>query len=357
MTERTRHVPGQAHNPPPLEPTTQEFVDGLAAQNSQIGELPIAEARAALVAMQARPTGKPITSTEDIMAPIGPKGFVHLRLVRPTELKEPPPVVMLFHGGGWALGDATTHDRLARELAVGVRATVAVVEFSRTPESRFPTAIEEAYAATKYIAENSASFAVDGSRIAVVGDGSGGNIAAAVTLLCKERGGPKISFQVLFYPVTGANFDTPSYRTFESGPWLTKQAMEHFWAAYIPNKVDREVVTATPVNASVDQLRGLPDALIITAESDVLRDEGEAYARKLCEANVRVTCSRYLGTIHDFVMLNAIADTPAARGAIAQATNALRDALVVGATCGSSFPPHMASYRNTEISHGTHRDV
>jgi acetyl esterase len=234
------------------------------------------------------------------------------------------------------LGDATTHDRLARELAVGVRATVAVVEFSRTPESRFPTAIEEAYAATKYIAENSASFAVDGSRIAVVGDGSGGNIAAAVTLLCKERGGPKISFQVLFYPVTGANFDTPSYRTFESGPWLTKQAMEHFWAAYIPNKVDREVVTATPVNASIDQLRGLPDALIITAESDVLRDEGEAYARKLCEANVRVTCSRYLGTIHDFVMLNAIADTPAARGAITQATNALRDALVVGATCGSS---------------------
>jgi acetyl esterase len=322
----TETVPWQAHSPP-LEPVTQEFVDGLTACSPPISELTIGAARAALVAMQAKPTGKPITVAQRIVAPVGPKGFVRLDLIRPKEFRNPLPAVILFHGGGWALGDATTHDRLARELAVGVRATVVIVEFSRSPESRFPIAIEEAYAATKYIAENPASLCVDGSRIAVVGDGSGGNIAAAITLLCKERGGPRISFQVLFYPVTDANCETASYRTFEKGPWLTKQAMEHYWAAYIPNKVDREVITAAPLNASVDQLRGLPDALIITAESDVLRDEGEAYARKLCEANVRVTCARYLGTIHDFVMLNAIADTPAARGAIAQATNALREVL------------------------------
>lgn len=323
MTE----IPSNVSGVPPLEPATQQFLDDLAARCADIGELSIEAARATLVALQARPTGKPITVAESITAPVGPRGCVHLHLVRPSDLHEPLPVVMLFHGGGWALGDATTHDRLARELAVGARATVALVEFSRTPESRFPVAIEEAYAATKYLAENSTSFAVDGSRIAIVGDGSGGNIAAAITLLCQQRRGPKISFQVLFYPVTGADFDTPSYRHFANGPWLTKQAMEHFWAAYIPNKSDREVITATPINATVDQLRGLPDALIITAESDILRDEGEAYARKLCEANVRVTCSRYLGTIHDFVMLNAIADTPAARGAIAQATNALRESL------------------------------
>jgi acetyl esterase len=277
--------------------------------------------------MQAKPTGKPVTLSQAIEAPVGPKGLVGLHLIRPPGISSRLPIIMLFHGGGWALGDASTHDRLARELAVGTRAAVVIVEFSRTPESPFPIAIEEAYAATKYVAENSASFGLEGSRIAVVGDGSGGNIATAVTLLCKERGGPRISLQVLFYPVTGANFETSSYRIFEKGPWLTKQAMEDYWAAYIPNKLDREVATATPLNATVDELRGLPEALIITAENDILRDEGEAYARKLCEANVRVTCSRYLGTIHDFVMLNAIADTPAARGAIAQAIHALRGIL------------------------------
>ena len=326
MTEPISQVSSQTDHPP-LEPVTQEFVDGATVYSSKINELTIGAARANLVAMQAKPTGKPGTLAQAIVAPVGPKGFVYLHLVRPPGVSGCLPVIMLFHGGGWALGDASTHDRLARELAVGIRAAVVIVEFSRTPESRFPVAIEEAYAATRYIAENSVSFGLDGSRIAVVGDGSGGNIAAAITLLCKERGGPRISFQVLFYPVTGANFETSSYRTFEKGPWLTKQAMEDYWTAYIPNKLDREVATATPLNATIDQLRGLPDALVITAESDILRDEGEAYARKLCEANVRVTCSRYLGTIHDFVMLNAIADTPAARGAIAQAIHALRSTL------------------------------
>jgi acetyl esterase/lipase len=319
----TETLPWQAGDPP-LEPTTREFVEGLTAWNSQTT---ITAARAALVAMQAKPTGKPVTSAEQILAPVGAKGFVPLHLVRPKEYRSPLPAVIFLHGGGWALGDATTHDRLARELAVGVRATVVIVEFSRAPESRFPIAIEEAYAATKYIADNSASLDLDGSRIAVVGDGSGGNIAAAITLLCKERRGPRLRFQVLFYPVTAANFETASYRIFEKGPWLTKQAMERYWAGYVPNEADREAITAAPLNASTDQLRGLPDALIITAECDVLRDEGEAYARKLCEANVRVTCTRYLGTIHDFVMLNAIADTPAARGATAQAIKALYDAL------------------------------
>ena len=326
MTETTSHLSSQPDHPP-LEPATQEFVDGATVCNSKINELTIGAARATLVAMQTKPTGKPVTVAQAIVAPVGPKGFVGLHLVRPPGISNRLPVIMLFHGGGWALGDASTHDRLARELAVGIRAAVVIVEFGRTPESRFPVAIEEAYAATRYIAEHSASFGIDGSRIAVVGDGSGGNIAAAITLLCKERGGPRIGLQVLFYPVTGANFETGSYRTFEKGPWLTRQAMEEYWAAYIPNKADRGVAIATPLSATADQLRGLPDALIITAESDILRDEGEAYARKLCEANVRVTCSRYLGTINDFVMLNAIADTPAARGAIAQAIHALRGAL------------------------------
>jgi acetyl esterase len=186
------------------------------------------------------------------------------------------------------------------------------VEFNRSPEAQFPIPVEEAYAATKYVAENGASLNVDGSRLAIAGDSAGGNMAAAVTLVSKQRHEPKIAFQVLFYPVTDANFETGSYKQFQNGPWLTKSAMEWFWNAYLPDKSARKSIIATPLNATPDQLEGLPEALVITAENDVLRDEGEAYARKLWEAGVRVTCTRYIGTIHDFVMLNAIADRPAA---------------------------------------------
>ena len=201
------------------------------------------------------------------------------------------------------------------------------MDYDRAPEAQFPIPLEEAYAATKYVAENGSLLNVDSSRLAVVGDSAGGNMAAAVTLLSKQRGGPKIAFQVLFYPVTNANFETGSYKEFQDGPWLTRRAMEWFWNAYLPDQAARKAIIATPLSATLDQLEGLPDALVITAESDVLRDEGEAYARKLSEAGVRVTYTRYLGTIHDFVMLNAIADTPAARGAIAQANGSLRSAL------------------------------
>jgi acetyl esterase len=269
--------------------------------------------------MQSRPIGKPDPLVEDIPLPGSLKGSVRPRLIRPRGSKQPLPVVMSWWGS--ILGDASTHDRLAREPARGVRATIALVEFSRSPESHFPIAIEEAYAATKCVAENSVVLNRDGSRLAIVGDSTGGNIAPAVTLLFKERQGPRINFQVLFYPVTDANFETASYGSFAGGPCLIGEPWN------VLGMLIRNVITATPVNATIDQLRGLPDALAVTAESDVLRDEGEACARKLWEAGVRATCSRYLGTIHDFVMLNAIADTPAARGAIAQAITALREAL------------------------------
>lgn len=323
-TDEIPELGGSLHNPP-LDPATQDFVDRLPF--TPIHSLSPPAARAALVAMQSRATGKPAADVEDVVLPGGPKGAVRVRLLRPAGSEELLPVVMFFHGGGWILGDANTHDRLARELAVGANATIALVESSRAPENEYPVAIEEAYAATKYIAEYSFALNLDGSRIAIFGDSSGGNIAAAVTLLSKQRRGPKINFQVLFYPVTDANFETASYGSFENGPWLTRHAMKCSWNSYLPDKVLRNAVTATPANATTDQLRELPDALVITAESDVVRDEGEAYARKLWEAGVRVTCMRFLGTIHDFAMLNAIADAPAARAAIAQATAALREAL------------------------------
>jgi acetyl esterase len=237
------------------------------------------------------------------------------------------PVVMFFHGGGWAAGDVDTHDRLVREIAVGVHATVVFVGFGRAPEIQFPIALEEAHAATAYVVNNAARLKLDGTRLAVVGDGAGGNLAAAVTIMSKQRRGPKIAFQVLFYPPTAANFEGGSYQEWRDGPWLTKQDMKWFWDVYLPHRSDRADALATPLSATLDQLRGLPDALLITAEIDVLRDEGESYARKLQEAGVRTTCTRYIGTIHDFLMLNALADTPATRGAVRQAVAALRTAL------------------------------
>ncbi len=250
-----------------------------------------------------------------------------IRIVRPDGARGLLPVVMFIHGGGWILGDKNTHDRLVREIAVGANAAVVFVDYDRSPEARYPVAIEQAYAAMSHVVEHRRQLSVDPTRLAIVGDSVGGNMAAAVTLMARERRGPKIDFQVLFYPVTDANFDTGSYNTFANGPWLTKPAMQWFWNAYAPDVAARRQITATPLNASIDQLKGLPDALVIVDENDVLRDEGEAYARKLTEAGVRVESVRYNGTIHDFVMLNAIADTPATRGAIAQATTALRAVL------------------------------
>ena len=169
------------------------------------------------------------------------------------------------------------------------------------------------------MAENGESINVDPSRLALMGDGVGGNMVAAVTLLAKERGGPPIRFQVLVCPVTDANLETASYRQFAAGPWLTREAMALFWNSYAPNIGTRTVPTVAPLRARLEQLEGLPPALVITAEVDVVRDEGEAYAHKLLAAGVPVTAVRYLGAIHDFVLLNPIARSLPTRAAITQA--------------------------------------
>jgi acetyl esterase len=311
-----------------VEPETQRFLDELAAHDGlPFSSRSAAGYRAGLAGLQSGPVGKPDASILDMTFPAGPTGAVPIRIVRPKNTVGITPVVMFFHGGGWIAGDAGTHDRLVREIAVAVHAAVVFVEFGRAPEVRFPVAVEQAYAATQYVVNNAAGLNLDGTRLAVVGDGSGGNIAAAVSIMSKQRRGPKIALQVLFYPPTTANFEAGSCRDGCKGPWLTQQDVEWFWDTYLPDRGDRADVIATPLSATIDQLRGLPEALLITAELDVLRDEGESYARKLQEAYVRTTCTRYIGTIHDFVMLNALADTPAARGALGQAVAALRSAL------------------------------
>jgi len=312
--------------PPSLEPHTQQFVDGLAGA-PPIYTLSPAEARSVLERAQSMPVGKPGAKIEDTAFSVGPTGSVPIRIVRPNGGVGTLPVVVYVHGGGWVLGDRNTHDRVVREIAIGAGAAVVFVDYDRSPEARYPVAIEQAYAATCYVVDHSTDLHIDPSRLAVAGDSVGGNMAAALTLMARRRRGPRIGFQVLFYPVTDADFDTASYTRFADGPWLTKRAMQWFWDAYLPDPAARKQPTATPLNASLDEVAGLPEALIIVDENDVLRDEGEAYARRLSDAGVRVTSTRYNGTIHDFVMLNALADTPATRGAITQAVGALKTAL------------------------------
>ena len=313
---------------PFLEPRTQAFIDSLnAAGGPPLYTLTPDAARAVLAEAQAAPVEKQPATIEDTTFPVGPTGSVRIRMVRPQGAKGTLPVVFHIHGGGWILGDKNTHDRLTRELSVGANAAVVFVDYDRSPEARYPTAIEQAYASILYVGEHAKELGVDPGRMAIFGDSVGGNMSAALMLMAKERHGPDFALQVLFYPVTDANFNTGSYNTFANGPWLTKKAMQWFWDAYLPDVSARKQPTATPLNATVEQLKGLPEALVAVDENDVLRDEGEAYARKLSQAGVRVTSMRYNGTIHDFVLLNAISDTPAVRSAIAEATAALRKSL------------------------------
>jgi acetyl esterase len=271
--------------------------------------------------------GFPSADVQELMIPGGPSGTVPIRAVRPKGVTEMLPAVVYVHGAGWVLGGWESHDRLVLELVNGANVAAIFVDFTLSPEARYPVAIEQAYAAARWVAENGAALNVDSSRLAIAGDSVGGNMAIAVTMLAKQRGGPKIDFQLLFYPVTDASFDTPSYQQFASGYFLTREAMKWFWNHYLPDVARRSEPTASPLRAPDELLEGLPPALVINGECDVLRDEGEGYARKLMRAGVPVTATRYMGTIHDFVMLNAITDTPAARAAIAQATDTLRRVL------------------------------
>ena len=312
-----------------LDPAARAFLESLAAKGgSEINELSVEEARALLSELQSRQSGRLPVDMEDRTILVGPRGNTAIRIVRPKGSTAVLPVVMYFHGGGWVMGDKDTHDRLVRAIACGANAAVVFVDYTRAPEARCPVAIEEAYAATKWVFETGKMINVDSSRIAVAGDSAGGNIAAAVTMLAKERQGPVIRFQVLFYPVTDAKFDTKSYDEFAEGYFLTREAMKWFWNHYAQTTAVRDKPTASPLRASTEQLRGLPPALIITAECDVLRDEGEAYELRLRQADVPVTRTRYDGMIHDFVMLDALSETVAGREAIAQATDALRTAFL-----------------------------
>ncbi|MBY0545971.1 MAG: alpha/beta hydrolase [Candidatus Obscuribacterales bacterium] len=309
-----------------IESATKAFLEHVNSQpGPQIYQIPVTDGRAAFVRLQnSVNVVKLPADIEDLTFPVGPGGKVDVRIVRPMGVTSNLPVVIYSHGGGWVFGDKDIYDRLLRDLAAGAQAAVVFVDFDRSPEARYPVAIEQIYAVAKHVFENSESLRVDKSKFAVAGDSVGGNMTAVLTMLAKERGGPKIGAQVLFYPVTNASFDTGSYREFATKHFLSLEAMKWFWDQYIPDASARKDPTASPLQASIEQLKGLPPALVLEAEFDVLRDEGEAYAHKLIEAGVRVEAARFMGTIHDFVMLNPLAETPATRSAIALACDFLK---------------------------------
>jgi acetyl esterase/lipase len=283
-------------------------------------------ARKALDGLQAAPVEKPAVEEKWITVPAA-VGDVPVRIVKPVGSQGTLPVVVYVHGGGWVMGDAGTHDRLVRELAVGTNAAVVFVEYDRSPEAKYPVAIEQAYATARWITVKGAEEGLDASRLAVAGDSVGGNMTAALTLMAKQRGDVTFVHQSLYYPVTDAAQDTESYREFADGPYLTAKAMAWFWDCYTTDPAQRAEITASPLKARLEELQGLPSALVIVDDSDVLRDEGEAYARKLTQADVPTTCIRVNGTLHDFMMLNPLRSTQAATAAVAQAIHTLSTAL------------------------------
>lgn len=310
-----------------IEPAARAFLEKInRVHGPPIYEMKIDKARHVLSHLQDIDVPEMPADIEDIDIPGGPTGQVSVRFVRPQHSTEALPAVVYLHGGGWVLGDRDTHDRLIREIANKADVAVAFINYTRSPEAKYPVAVEESYAAMQYIVEHGRDLNVDASRLAIAGDSVGGNMSAALALLSPQRKGPHIDYLALFYPVTDANFDTPSYRRFADGHWLSREAMKWFWDQYMPDKTARKQPIASPLRATIDQLKGFPPTLVITDELDVLRDEGEAFAYKLMEAGIETTAVRFLGTIHDFMMLNALADAPATRAAIDLTCGMLRKA-------------------------------
>ncbi|WP_434572808.1 alpha/beta hydrolase [Pseudomonas sp. Z1-29] len=311
-----------------VEHNTQAFLDALnAGTGKPLEQLSPKDARAVLVGAQA---GVKLTLPK---ADVSEKTIqvdgqsISLTIVRPAGVKGELPAFMFFHGGGWVLGDFPTHERLVRDLVAGSGAVAVFVNYTPSPEAHYPVAINQAYAATKWVAEHGKQINVDGKRLAVAGNSVGGNMAAVVALMAKDKGTPAIRFQALLWPVTDASFETASYNQFAEGHFLSKNMMKWFWDNYTTDAGQRNEIYASPLRATTAQLKGLPPALVQTAEADVLRDEGEAYARKLDAAGVPVTAVRYNGMIHDYGLLNVVSQVPAVRSAMLQASEELKQHL------------------------------
>ena len=310
-----------------IDPQIRSFLAVLNKDSSPFWELPQPKPQEIITALQAKTpvdmsgvTTVPKTITEDGMS-------VKLYIMTPHHLTGKPGVLLFIHGGVWIVGNFQNHQRLLRDLVVGSGQIGVFVEYTPLPGAKYPTQLNESYAALKWVAAHAKDFGADGTRIAIAGNSVGGNMTAALTLMAKDRKGPKVAYQVLFIPATDASVDTESYHAFATGRFLSRSFMKYGWDLYAPDETTRNSPYVSPLRASNDELKGLPPALVITAENDPLRDEGEAYARKLMNAGVEVTAVRYDGMIHDFVFLNALHEIPGVQAAIRQASEGIRNAL------------------------------
>src|SRR5215475_10058971 len=325
---RVRSTVMTTASPVVLEPAAQQVAEAFS-KPPFLYEMTPADARKVLEDAQSGPVSKLPVDEEWITIP-AQVGDARVRLIRPQGATGALPVIVYMHGGGWILGNAATHDRLVRELSVGAHAALLFVEYPNSPEARYPVAIEQGYATAQWVVREGANHGLDSSRMAVAGESVGGNMTAALSLMAKERGDVTFVQASMYYPVTDAAMNTASYEQFATGYYLSRKEMEWFWDAYTSDPAQRAEITASPNQASIKQVTGLPPTYLCVDEADVLRDEGESYAAKLREAGVPVTAVRFDGTIHDFMMLNSMSDTRAARAAIDQATSFLRAGLGTG---------------------------
>src|SRR5215510_536062 len=320
-----REKPIEVAADPRLSRGVKAFLDVLNSSGGPpLETLPPLEAREVLVNAQAS-APVDLSGIEESEKTITADGYtIKLNVVRPEGIKGELPVFIFIHGGGWVLGDYPTHKRMVRDLVVLTGFAGVFVNYTPTPDAKYPQAINEIYAATKWVADHGDEIAVDGKNLAVVGNSVGGNMTAVTALKAKEKGGPEIRLQIMMWPVTDANFDTESFAQFGEKRFLTTPLMKWMWDLYTTDPKQRKEIYASPLQASVEQLKGLPPALIQVAESDILRDQGEAYGRKLDEAGVNVTTVRYNGMIHDFGLLNGLATEPGTRSLFEQAAAKLK---------------------------------
>jgi acetyl esterase len=308
-----------------LEPSARELTESIA-QGPPLGAGSLADTRKAVEAAQSAPIPMPDVD-ESWVTLSSAVGDFEVRIVRPPGSTGPLPAILYLHGGGWILGSWITHDLLTRRLAVGANAAVVFVEYSRAPEAKYPVQLEQCYAAAQWITDQGAVGGFDITRIAVAGDSAGGNMSTVLTLMAKQRGSVRLVHQSMYYPMTDANAaDSESLRRFKDGPYGSAEGMAWFWNSYLTAEQSRSDILVSPLQATLADLEGLPPALVIVDENDLLRDQGEAYADKLRDAGVPTTSVRFNGTIHDFMRLNALRDSESTRAAISLAITALRRA-------------------------------
>jgi acetyl esterase len=312
-----------AASDPRIDPQIRSFLAELNKDANPFWELPQPKPQEILTGLQSKtPVDMSgVTTTEQTITQDG--RTVKLYIMKPEQMSEKPGVLLFIHGGVWIVGNFQNHQRLLRDLVVGSGQVGVFVEYTLLPAAKFPVQLEESYAALKWVSEHAGQFGADGSRIAVAGNSVGGNMTAALALMAKDRKGPKISYQVLLIPATDATVDTASYHGYGTGRFLARTFMKYGWDLYAPDVKTHDNPYVSPLRATTEQLKGLPPALVITAENDPLRDEGEAYARKLKGAGVEVAAVRYNGTIHDFVLLNALRHVPSTEAALEQVIDGL----------------------------------